>query len=114
MGSPFGAIEAGGTKFVCAVGTGPADLQTLQIPTTSPDATLGAAVSFLRQHGGPPLRAVGIASFGPLGLDPASPSYGHITSTPKIEWRDCDLAGAVRRALDVPVGFDTDVNGAAL
>jgi fructokinase len=57
---------------------------------------------------------VGIASFGPLGLDPASPSYGHITSTPKIEWRNCDLAGTVRRALEVPAGFDTDVNGAAL
>jgi fructokinase len=114
MNGTFGAIEAGGTKFVCGVGTGPADLETLQIPTTSPDATIGAAVSFLRQRGGAQLRAVGIASFGPLGLEPAMPSYGHITSTPKIEWRDCDLAGNVRRALDVPVGFDTDVNGAAL
>ena len=107
----FGAIEAGGTKFVCAVGTGPGDLESIQIPTTSPGATVGASVEFFR---GRRLRAVGIASFGPLGLDPGSPSYGHITSTPKIEWRNFDFAGTVRRALGVPIGFDTDVNGAAL
>ena len=110
----FGAIEAGGTKFVCAVGSGPDDLETIQIPTTSPEATIGAAVAFLAGRAGGELQAVGIASFGPLGLDPDSPSFGHITSTPKLEWRNFDLAGAVRRALGVPIGFDTDVNGAAL
>ncbi|SPF50639.1 putative fructokinase [Candidatus Sulfopaludibacter sp. SbA4] len=110
----FGAIEAGGTKFVCAVGTGPGDLETIQIPTTSPGETIGAVVAFLRGRAGAELQAVGIASFGPLGLDPGSPSFGHITSTPKLEWRNFDFAGAVRQALGVPIGFDTDVNGAAL
>ena len=110
----FGAIEAGGTKFVCAVGTGPQDLETYQIPTTSPQATIESAAAFLTEKAGRELRAVGIASFGPVGLDPAAPSYGHITSTPKLEWRDFDFAGSIGRALGVPIGFDTDVNGAAL
>lgn len=110
----FGAIEAGGTKFICGIGTGPADLETLTIPTTSPAVTVDAAVTFLRSRGGRRLRAVGIASFGPVDLQTGSPTYGHITSTPKAGWRNYDLAGAVQRALDVSVGFDTDVNGAAL
>jgi len=110
----FGAIEAGGTKFVCGIGTGPEDLETVQIPTSAPEETVRAAVAFLRARGGEGLRAVGIASFGPLCLDRASLAYGHITSTPKAGWRDFDLAGSVRAALGVPVGFDTDVNGAAL
>lgn len=109
----FGAIEAGGTKFVCAVGTDPADLETIQIPTTSPAATMEAALDFFAPHR-PVLRAVGIASFGPVDLNPESWTYGYITSTPKPGWRNCDLAGAVRKTLGVPVGFDTDVNGAAL
>jgi fructokinase len=112
--SVFGGIEAGGTKFVCGIGTGPDDLETARIPTTSPSATVAAAAAFLRERAGSELRAVGIASFGPVDLDPASPTYGHITSTPKPGWQNFDLAGAVRRELDVPVGFDTDVNGAAL
>jgi len=109
----YGAIEAGGTKFVCAVGTGPGDLETVQIPTTSPSATLDAAVEFLRRRR-TELHSVGIASFGPVDLNPESWTYGYITSTPKPGWRNCDLAGAVRKSLGVPVGFDTDVNGAAL
>jgi fructokinase len=103
-----GAIEAGGTKFLCAVGTGPDDLRTIVIPTTSPDETVAAAIEFL--HG---VSAVGIGSFGPLDLDPASPTFGHITTTPKPLWRDYDLAGAVGRALGIPVAIDTDVNAAA-
>ena len=102
----LGGIAAGGTKFVCGVGTGPEDLQTAQIPTTSPTETVAGVVSFFRER---PVRAVGIGSFGPIDL-----RTGHITSTPKAGWQDFDLAGAVRRALDVPVGFDTDVNAAAL
>jgi fructokinase len=108
----FGAIEAGGTKFVCAVGTGPGDLETVQIPTTSPAATIESALEFFRSR--PELRAVGIASFGPVDLNPDSWTYGYITSTPKAGWRNFDIAGAVRKRLDLPVGFDTDVNGAAL
>jgi fructokinase len=110
----LGAIEAGGTKFVCGIGTGPEDLTTVQIATTSPEATTAAAIEFLQKESGGRLDAVGIASFGPVDLRCDSPTYGYITSTPKAGWRDFDLAGTVRRALGVPVGFDTDVNGAAL
>jgi fructokinase len=110
----LGGIEAGGTKFVCGVGTGPEDLETARIPTTSPEATVAAAAAFFKKRGAGGLTAVGIASFGPVDLDPASPSFGHITSTPKLVWQNFDLAGAVAKALGVPVGFDTDVNGAAL
>ena len=110
----YGGIEAGGTKFVCAVGTGPDDLQAeTQFPTTRPDETIGRAVDFFKAQ---PieLAAIGIAAFGPVDLDPASPTYGHITTTPKPGWTQANLAGRISRALGVPVGFDTDVNGAAL
>jgi fructokinase len=113
----WGGIEAGGTKFVCAVGTGPDDLRAVvRIPTTTPEATIAQTLAFFqeqtRQQG--PLAALGIASFGPVELHPGSPTYGFITSTPKPGWRNADVAGPLRRALNVPVGFDTDVNGAAL
>lgn len=104
--SRYGAIEAGGTKFVCGAGTGPDDLELTQFPTTTPDETIARAIAFLRAQR---VEAVGIASFGPVDL-----RSGHITTTPKSGWRDTDIAGAVGRALGVPVGFDTDVNGAAL
>ena len=110
----LGAIEAGGTKFVCAVGTGPDDLKCVQIPTTSPAETIDKAVAFFRTEAGGRVEAVGIGSFGPVDLDPGSARYGYITSTPKLAWQNCELAGAIRRSLGVPVGFDTDVNAAAL
>ena len=110
----LGAIEAGGTKFICGTGTGPQDLVTVEIPTTSPEATIEAAIAFFRGQRGREPRAVGIGSFGPVDLHSASPTYGYITSTPKLAWANFDLAGAVRRALRLPVGFDTDVNAAAL
>ena len=103
----LGGMEAGGTKFVCGVGTGPEDLRTVQIATSSPEATVAKAVAFFREQG--LLRAVGIGSFGPIDL-----RTGHITTTPKPGWQNYDLAGAVRRGLDLPVGFDTDTNAAAL
>jgi fructokinase len=109
----FGAIEAGGTKFICGIGTGPDDLETVEIPTTSASATLDAAVDFFRARRSE-LAAIGIASFGPVDLNPDSWTYGYITSTPKAGWRNTDIAGAVRKSLDIPIGFDTDVNGAAL
>ena len=111
-----GGIEAGGTKFVCAIGRGPgAVLAETRFPTTTPDETLGRAIQFFREHHTlGPLAAVGIASFGPVDPDPRSPTFGHITTTPKSGWAGADVAGAVGRALGVPVGFDTDVNGAAL
>jgi fructokinase len=108
----FGAIEAGGTKFVCAAGTGPDDLELCSFPTSSPEATMEGVVRFFECRLG--IRAIGIGSFGPVDLQPASPRYGSITSTPKSAWRNFDLAGAVRKSFPVPVGFDTDVNAAAL
>jgi fructokinase len=113
----FGSIEAGGTKFVAALGTGPDDIiETARIDTTTPEDTLSATINWLRDtaahHG--KLTAVGIASFGPVELDRASPHWGYITNTPKAGWANTNIAGRVRDALGVPVGFDTDVNGAAL
>ncbi len=110
-------IEAGGTKFVCAVGTGPDDLRAEALfPTTAPAETLARVVDFVqavqREHG--PVAAIGVAAFGPLDPDPASPTYGHITTTPKPGWAHTDFVGALRQHFDLPIAFDTDVNGAAL
>lgn len=114
MTALFGGIEAGGTKFVCAVGTGPADLRAVvQFPTTTPEETLGRAVEFFRSQP-EPAAAMGIGSFGPVDPDPGSPTFGHITSTPKPGWQGTDVAGRIQGALKVPIGFDTDVNAAAL
>ncbi len=117
MTALFGGIEAGGTKFVCAVGTGPEDIrQQTRFPTTSPDETLNQALDFfhraIRQLGA--LAGLGIVSFGPVDPDPASPGFGCITTTPKPGWAYTDFAPRFQQALGVPVGFDTDVNGAAL
>ena len=110
----YAGIEAGGTKFVCAFGTNPDDLQQVtRFPTTTPEETIGRTIEFLRESPGK-LEAVGIASFGPVDPDPNSPTFGYITSTPKAGWTHTDLAGPIRNALDLPVAFDTDVNGAAL
>jgi len=109
----FGTIEGGGTKFVCAVGTSPDDLRAeVTFPTTNPEETLGRAVSFLSEQD--PLDAIGIAMFGPLDLNPASATYGSVRATPKPEWSRVDVVSPISEAFGVPVGFDTDVNGAAL
>jgi fructokinase len=114
MAGLFGGLEAGGTKFVCAVGTGPDDIVAQErFPTTKPEETIGQAIAFFEQYK-VDLTAVGIGSFGPVDLNKGSDRYGYITSTPKPHWGDVDLVGPVRRALNVPVGFDTDVNAAAL
>jgi fructokinase len=110
----YGGIEAGGTKFVCAVGTGPDDLRAeTRFPTTTPVETIGRAITFFQEQR-LPLAAIGIAAFGPVDPNPASPTFGYITSTPKPGWAHTDFAGAIRQALGLPVGFDTDVNVAAL
>jgi fructokinase len=111
----FGGIEAGGTKFVCAVGTGPGDLAVARFPTRPPAETLPDVVQFFRDKAGKEgLQAIGIGSFGPVDLDRTSTTYGHITSTPKIGWSQYDLAGTISEALSVPVGFDTDTNASLL
>ncbi len=103
----FGAIEAGGTKFVCAVGTGPDDLVlSAPIATTTPRETMSAVLTFFRPYR---LQAVGIGSFGPVDLN-----AGRITrTTPKLAWRRFALRQAVEAGLRVPVVLDTDVNAAA-
>jgi fructokinase len=113
----FAGIEAGGTKLVCAVGTQDGKiLDETRFPTTSPDETLERAVIFFKEQiqSFGPLAAIGIASFGPLDPRPASAKYGYILPTPKPGWTDADMVGPFRSAFGVPVGFDTDVNGAAL
>ena len=114
--SLYGGIEGGGTKFVCAVGSGPNDLRAeARFPTTIPEETIPRAIAFFQEQArSEPLRAIGIASFGPIDPDPRSSTFGYVTTTPKPGWAHTDFAGAVRRALGVPVGFDTDVNVAAL
>ncbi|HYL72625.1 MAG TPA: ROK family protein [Bryobacteraceae bacterium] len=108
----YGGIEAGGTKFVCGVGSGPGDLDQAEFPNTTPEETIARAVDFLAAR--QPLSAIGIGSFGPIDPNPQSATFGWITSTPKAAWRNFDFAGAIRKALNVPVAFDTDVNAAAL
>jgi fructokinase len=112
----FGGIEAGGTKFLCATGTGPDDITArAQFTTTSPEETIGKVTGFFRQEmKKEPLAAIGIASFGPLDLNEKSPTYGSITATPKPGWANTNLIKSIQKGLDIPVFLDTDVNGAAL
>jgi fructokinase len=109
----YGAIEAGGTKFVCAVGSSPTDLRAqARFPTTTPQETLARCLEFFRAQ--PPVEAVGVGCFGPLELRSGAPRYGHVTSTPKLGWQNADVVGPLREGLAVPVAFDTDVNAAVL
>ncbi|MET7757966.1 ROK family protein [Streptomyces sp. NPDC005389] len=118
MNAPrFGAIESGGTKFVCLVGSAPDQIEAeIRFPTGEPAPTLGRAIAFFQERAAEtgPLDAVGIASFGPLELRPGNVKFGHLAATPKPGWSGVDIAGPVAAALGVPVGIDTDVNGAAL
>ncbi|WP_419881526.1 ROK family protein [Peribacillus sp. B-H-3] len=108
----LGAIEAGGTKFVCAVGDEKGNIAArVQIPTTVPEETMPQVFEFFKQYD---IEAIGIGSFGPIDVNPESPTYGNITSTPKKGWRDYPFVKAVNEAFPVPVGFNTDVNAAAL
>ena len=115
MSDPLlGAIEAGGTKFICAVGTGDGEIiAEIRIDTGAPQETMELAAAFLHRHG-EALSAIGIASFGPVELNRTAANYGFITSTPKRAWRDFNIVGTLQRQFDVPIGFDTDVNAAAL
>ncbi len=111
------ALEAGGTKFLCALGTDDGELRVkTRIPTTSPAETTEKAIRFFQEQQASfgEVAALGIAAFGPLDLNPQSPFYGHITSTPKPGWANSDLLGSMARAMNVPVTIDTDVNAAAL
>jgi fructokinase len=111
----FGGIEAGGTKFICLVGNGPDQLvEEKRFPTTTPDETIARVSEFFTPYANRgELAAIGIASFGPVDLNPISKTYGYITTTPKPSWEQVDLCGRIKQTLNVPVAFDTDVNAAA-
>jgi fructokinase len=113
----FGCVEAGGTKFACAIGNDRGEILAQErFPTTDPVSTLAAAQAFLRQQSRAlgTLAAIGVASFGPVELDRTSARYGFIGKTPKAGWSGTDMAGTLGREFSCPVGFDTDVNAAAL
>lgn len=108
----IGALEAGGTKMVLAVGDENGNVfEQVSIPTTLPEETMGSIVEYFRDKD---IEALGVACFGPVCLKKTSPKYGYITSTPKHGWQNYNIVGFLERELKVPVGFDTDVNGSAL
>ena len=112
----LGAVEGGGTKFACMVGTSPTDVvDEISIPTTEPVETLAAVVEFLaRSRPLTRLTAIGVSCFGPVGLDPASPTYGRVLDTPKALWSGANILGPLRERFNLPLGFDHDVVGAVL
>ena len=108
----IGGIEAGGTKMVCAVGDENGVVKDrVSFPTRQPKETFEDIIGYYKNRD---IKALGIGCFGPLDLDKKSATYGYITKTPKAGWENCDIVGAFKEALGVPVGFDTDVNGAVL
>ena len=112
----YGGIEAGGTKFVCVVASGPGQVvDEIRFKTTTPEETLGRAIQFFQPYvDSAQIRIIGVGAFGPLDLNPKSPTYGFITTTPKPGWGNTDVLGTLRRALKINVAFDMDVNTAAL
>lgn len=112
MARLYGALEAGGTKMVLSILDEKGNmLERKSIPTETPEITMPPMITFFREHG---ISALGIGCFGPLDLDPSSPTYGNITATPKLAWRHYPIRKAFSEALGVPVGIDTDVNAAAI
>ena len=108
----IGALEAGGTKMVMAIGDEQGNvIDTCSIPTETPELTMPRMIQYFTSH---KIEALGIGCFGPIDLDKDSNTYGFITSTPKLAWRNYNLVGAFENSLHIPVGFDTDVNAAAL
>lgn len=109
----YGGIEAGGTKFVCMVASGPGDIRAEErFPTTNPEETLSRCIAFFKDQEaklGQKVAAIGVACFGPIDLHPGSPTFGCITTTPKPGWAHTDVAGPLHKALGVPVAFDHDV-----
>jgi fructokinase len=108
----YGALEAGGTKMVCAIGDEYGKiLEQVSIPTSTPDETMASIIDYFS---GKDIAAIGVACFGPIDLNKESETYGYITSTPKTAWKNYNIVGTLKDALKVPVGFDTDVNGSLL
>ncbi|WP_138294311.1 MULTISPECIES: ROK family protein [unclassified Clostridium] len=108
----LGALEAGGTKMVCSLGNENGDvLERESFPTTTPEETMPLLIGFFKDKG---IEALGIGTFGPVDLKKESPSYGYITTTPKLAWQNHPLLPQLQDALGVPCEIDTDVNAAAL
>ena len=108
----LGALEAGGTKMVCAIGDEKGNIEErVYIPTKTPEETIPLLIDFFKQRN---IDALGIGCFGPLELNPKAEKYGYITTTTKLAWRNFDFLGSMKNALQCPVGFDTDVNGSVL
>jgi fructokinase len=112
----WGGVEAGGTKFVCALGTSTGEILTqMIIPTRRPNETLSEVIAFFEKGvAGYVLAGLGVGCFGPLDMDPNSPTYGHITNTPKTDWVHTNVLGRLQKVFGMPIAFDTDVNAAAL
>jgi fructokinase len=112
----FIGIEGGGTKFVCVHGSNPNDLQDrTTIKTQSPDATMQEVIEYIRAiQKKTTIKAIGLAIFGPLDLDLDSATYGYVTTAAKPGWAQYDVVGTLKKAFDLPIGFDTDVNGSAI
>lgn len=107
----YGAIEAGGTKFVCAVSDKQLEIkERVSIPTTTPEETLKQVFDFFDQY---TLTSIGIGSFGPIDVNEKSATYGYVTSTPKMAWKNFDFLGSVKQRYGIPVAWTTDVNAAA-
>ena len=108
----IGAMEAGGTKFVCGIGNEDGIVEDrISFPTGQPEGTLSRAISYFQDHA---VEAIGIGSFGPIDLKLDSPTYGYVTSTPKHGWSQINVLGNMKSHMDIPYGWDTDVNAAAL
>lgn len=106
------AIEAGGTKFVVGIVTDKAEvIERVSIPTTTPKETMELVVDYLNTK---EFSAIGLGCFGPIDPNKKSTTYGYITKTPKVKWQDYNIVGELARYFECPIGFDTDVNGAAL
>lgn len=109
----YALIEAGGTKFVLGMATGEGRIEErVRIPTTSPEETLATTIAWFGQRA--PFSSIGLASFGPVEIDPRSPAWGRILQTPKPGWSDFGLTGPLQRRFGCPLALDTDVNAAAL
>lgn len=108
-------VELGGTKSIAVLAEDARIVDTVTIATSDPNSTLSALRACIEQwHEAAPVAALGIASFGPLQLDPRVAGFGQILATPKPGWSDAPVAAALRAGLDCPMAIDTDVNGAAL
>ena len=112
----YGGIEAGGTKFVCSIASGPGNIiEEIRFTTTTPDETLAKAVQFFRPYiESGRVKTIGVGCFGPLDLNVKSATYGYITATPKPHWSNTDVRGTLQNALGVDIAFDMDVNAAAI